>query len=295
MRPSFGLTTPLLIALALGLADVEGRHDVGGPTLMQLHPVSILIEDIGHQRVHVIGTLGGLGETRGQVAIGNPRQVELTLTAQQVTQLASALKGILRGVGEHVNHAGTATMRLGPTKPECIDGLTGHRADDIRTGHEDATLGGQHDDVGQGRTVCRPASGGADHDRDLGNLAGRPGHDGEDFAHAMQGDHALGQARPAGVPDPDDGDALREGLLIGGTDDRAARDPHGATHDRRIGGEGDNRKTAHLTAGREHAGVVFGGEQLHRAVVEEGLQPQARIARISGSIDRGARGGGGSR
>src|SRR5699024_2280771 len=100
---------------------------------------------------------------------------------------------------------------------------------------------------------------------------------------------ALGEARPAGVPDADDGDLLGEGPRVGGDDDLAALDAHRAALDRRARAERDDAGPARRADRREHPGAVPGADEVHRPVVEEGGEPAARVARVAGPVEPGSR------
>ena len=186
----------------------------------------------------------------------------------------------LLGLGEDVHDAGAAAVRLGAAEPQHVDVLAGHRADDVRAGHEDPALGAEDHDVGERRAVRRAAGGRAEHDRDLRDLAGGLGHRLEDPADRVQRQHALGQPGAAGVPEPDDRDPVGHRAVVGVDDDLAADVAHRAAHDGGVGAERDDGRAVDLADGGEHAGVVVGGDQLERALVDQRRQPLDRVARV---------------
>ena len=100
---------------------------------------------------------------------------------------------LLGRVGDDVDDTGAPAVRLGAAEPHHVDVLAGDGADDVRTGDEDPAVGTEDDDVGQRRTVGRAAGGRAEHDGDLRDLAGGPGHDREDQADRVQRHDALAQ------------------------------------------------------------------------------------------------------
>ena len=130
--------------------------------------------------------------------------VEGPLVAEQRDQPAGLAEGVRLGVGQHVHDAGTPAVRLGSAEPQHVDVLAGDGPDHVGTGHEDAALRPEDHHVGQSRTVGRTAGGRAEHHRDLRDLARRLRHRVEDQPDSVQRQHALGQPRAAGVPQPDD-------------------------------------------------------------------------------------------
>ena len=171
-------------------------------------------------------------------------------------------------------------MGLGAAEPLHVDVLARHRAHDVWSGDEDAAVGAEDDDVGQRRPVGSAAGRGPEHDRDLRNAAGRPGHDVEDLAHRVQRDDAFGEPRAAGVPQADNGDLVGQGPCVRGHDDLAALGAHGAAHDRGVGREGDGMRAVHQAVTGEHAGVAVGGERHVRTVVEESAKTLVGVARV---------------
>ena len=193
---------------------------------------------------------------------------------------AGPLQRLGLGVGEDVHDARTPAVRLRAAEPQHVDVLAGHRADHVGTGHEDPSLGAQDHQVGERRSVRRPARGRPQHDRDLRDLAGRLRHRVEDLAHRVQGEHPLGEAGPAGVPQPHDRSPVGEGALVGVHDRLAAHLTHRAAHDRRVGAERDDVGAVHLADRRQHAAAVVLGDQLEGALVEERREPVVRVAGV---------------
>ncbi len=174
-------------------------------------------------------------------------------------------------------------MRLGAAEPLHVDLFAGDAADHLGAGHEDpAGLAHDHD-VGQRRPVRGAAGRRAEHDRDLRHPAGRAHHRGEHLPDAVQRDYALGQPRAAGVPEADHRHALAYRRVDRVHDVLAALDAHGAAHAGGVGGERDRRRAVDFAPRVQHAGGVARGEQAQAAAVEEGPQPQLRIA----MVDRG--------
>src|SRR5262249_20600234 len=91
----------------------------------------------------------------------------------------------------------------------------------------------------------------------------------------------------------DDRDLVDHRAVVGVDDDAAALVSHGATHHGGVRAEDDDPAPLHAADGREHPGVVLGGDQVHRALVEEGGDPMGRVARVLGAWGLG--GGGGHR
>ena len=154
-----------------------------------------LVEHGLDERVHVVGALLGLGEHRGEVAVLDLGDVEAALRAEQRGDDPGALEGLLLGLGEDVDDAGAAAVRLGTAEAQHVDVLAGDRADDVRAGHEDPALGAEDDDVGERGAVRRAAGRRAEHDRDLRDLARGLGHHVEDPADGVQ---ATARPRRAG-------------------------------------------------------------------------------------------------
>ena len=123
--------------------------------------------------------------------------------------VAGPVERLALGLGEDVHDAGAPAVRLGAAEPQHVDVLAGDRADHVGAGHEDPALRAEDHDVGQRRAVRRAAGGGAEHHRDLRDLAGGLRHHLEDPADRVQRQHALGQPGAAGVPQADDRDAGR--------------------------------------------------------------------------------------
>ncbi len=186
----------------------------------------------------------------------------------------------LLALGEDVHDARAATVRLGTAEPQHVDVLTGDRADDVRPGHEDAALRAEDHDVGERRTVRRATRGGAEHDGDLRDLAGRLRHRVEDLADRVQRQHALGEPGATGVPQPDDRRPVGHRALVGVHDDLAADVAHRSAHDGGVGAEGDGVRAVDGADGGEHAAVVVRGDQLERALVEQRREPVVRVARV---------------
>ncbi len=273
----------------------ERRHDVGRPPAVQLLDLS-LVEQLLDEGVDVVGPLGRLGQLLGQVDVGDRGEVEVALVAEQPAQGAGPAEGVVDGLGEHVDDPRAATVRLRSTETKGVDVLTRDRPDDVRPGDEDPPLRGEDDDVGECRPVGRATGGGADDDGDLGDLARGTGHDREDLADRVERDDPLGQARAARVPQAEDGHAVGEGPLVCGDDHLAPGDAHRAAHDRRVGGEDDDWLATDRAGRGEHARVVVLGDQLERALVEEGGQAVVGVARVlrAGHLDaRADRGRGG--
>ena len=171
-------------------------------------------------------------------------------------------------------------MRLGSAEAQHVDVLAGDRADHVGAGHEDPALGAEDDDVGERRTVRRPAGRRAEHDGDLRHLAGGLRHRVEDLADRVQRQHALGEPGATGVPQPDDGCLVGERTLVGVDHHLAADLAHRPAHDGRVGAERHDMGAVDLADRREHPAVVVGRDQLERAVVEERRQPEVRVARV---------------
>ena len=133
------------------------------------------------------------GRSCGQVAVLDVVDVEAALGAEQGGDPAGAVERLALGLGEDVDDAGAAAVRLGSAEAQHVDVLAGDRADHVGAGHEDPALGAEDHDVGQGGAVGRAAGGRAEHDGDLRDLAGGLGHHLEDPADRVQRQHALGQ------------------------------------------------------------------------------------------------------
>ena len=134
------------------------------------------------------------GRIAAEVAVLDGVDVEAALGAEEVRDGAGPLERLGLGLGEDVDDAGAAAVRLGTAEAQHVDVLAGDRADDVGTGDEDPALGTEDDDVGEGRAVRRAAGGRAEHHGDLRDGAGGLRHHLEDAAHGVQGQHALGAA-----------------------------------------------------------------------------------------------------
>ncbi len=214
------------------------------------------------------------------------------LERQEGEQLAHRLERRLLGVEGEVGHAGAGGVGLGAAQVLLGDLLVRHRPDHVRPGDEH--VGGvlhHEDEVGDGRAVDRPAGAGAEDDRDLRDHAGGQGVAEEDVGVAGQRDHALLDARAAGVVEADDRAADLHGpvhhladLLGEGAGERAAEDGE-------VLGEHEDLAPLHQAVAGDHAvaqvalrlhpevGAAVGLElvQLHeRARVEEQVDPLAR-------------------
>ena len=179
-----------------------------------------------------------------------------------------------------MDDARLALVGVGTAQAQHGDVLTGHRTDDVGPGHEDAAFGGQDDHVGQRRAVGRAAGRRAEHDRDLGDLAGGLGHRVEDPAHRVQAEHPLGEAGAAGVPDPEDRHPVDHGPAVGLDHHLAAVETHCATHHRGVGAEGHDGGAVDGAGGGEHARTVVLTDQGQRTSVQQGGEPEVRIAGV---------------
>ncbi len=202
-------------------------------------------------------------------------EVERALVTEQGGQRAGLLERFRLGVGGDVDDAAAPAVRLGAAEPLHVDVLAGDRADDLRTGDEDAAGRAEDDDVGERRSVGGAAGCGAEHHGDLRHLARGARHGGEDAADGVEAGDALAQARAAGVPQADDGGRVGERAVVGGDDGAAAGVAHGAALHRRIGGEGDHVRAVGAADRGQHAAVVLGRDGGELAVVEERGQAYA--------------------
>ena len=257
----------------------QGGDDVGCPASVQLL-CGAFVEDVLDERVHVVGALLRLGQLLGEVLVLHGRDVEAALGAEERGDRAGLVERLALGLGEDVDDAGAAAVRLGATEAQHVDVLTGDGAYDVGAGHEDPALGAEDDDVGEGGTVRSAAGRRAEDDRDLRDLAAGLGHRVEDAADRVEGEYALGEPGAARVPQADDRDAVGHRAVIGVDDHAAAEVAHRAAHDGGVGAEGDRAGSLDLADGGQHAGIVVRGDERDGALVEERLQTGQRVARV---------------
>ena len=127
------------------------------------------------------------------------------MAAKKSREFATTGEGIGLALGHDVHHARTTAVWFGAAEALHVDVFAGDRSHHLWPGHEDSSVGGEDHHVGERRPVGRAARGRAEHDRDLRNAPGGQRHGGEDAAHGIEAGHALAQARPAAVPEADDG------------------------------------------------------------------------------------------
>ena len=85
---------------------------------------------------------------------------DLALVAEQGCQPAGLAVRVLLGRRHHVHHAGAPAVRLGAAEPQRVDVLAGDRADHVRAGDEDPTLGPRMTtSVSAGPYAAPPAAG----------------------------------------------------------------------------------------------------------------------------------------
>jgi hypothetical protein len=82
------------------------------------------------------------------------------------------------------------------------------------------------------------------------------------------------------VPEADDRDAVGHRAVVRVHDHPAAAVTHRAAHHGRVRAERHDVSAVDTPDGRQHAGVVVRGDQLHRAFVEECSQPVDRVAGV---------------
>ena len=198
---------------------------------------------------------------------------------------AAFCERLLVGVGGDVDDAAAAAVRLGP--PRRSMSTSSPVTERTTSGPVTKTrpLRTEDDDVGERRTVGGATGGGAQHDGDLRDSPGRPGHDVEDLTDGVQRDNALGEARAAGVPQADDRDVVGERPGVGREDDLAALGAHRAA----LMVASEPKATACVsvdqTVAGEHPGVVVGGELRRRC-----RRRRARASRFFGLRGSSARG-----
>ncbi len=239
-----------------------------------------LVQQVGDERVYVVGAALDVGQVTGERPVDNRVDVEAALVAQQRGECRRLVeRGSLR-LGDDMYDTRPPAVRLRAAEALHVDVLTGHRPDDLRTGDEDPPGRTEDDDVGERGPVRSAACRRPEHHRDLRDLARRTGHDREDFPDRVQRGDALGQSRPAGVPNSDDRYVIGERSLVSRHHDGAPHRTHGAAHDRGVRAERDHWRALHSSDRGEHAGVVVGAHELAGAVVEQRLEPGTRVARV---------------
>ena len=239
--------------------------------------------------MHVVRALGRLGQEPAEVGVLD--LAEQALVAEHRRECPRGAQRLGLGVGGDVHDAAAPTVRLGAAEALHVDVLAGDGTDDVGAGDEDSAGGTHDDDVGERRAVGGATRGGTEHDRDLWDAAGRPGHDGEHLADRVQGQDPLAQPRAAGVPEPDHRAVVCEGAGVRGQDDLAACGAHGAALDRRVGRERDGRRALDTTDAGEHAAVVLGGDDRERPGVEQRRHAHLGVARVDHDRFSGESGG----
>ena len=169
-------------------------------------------------------------------------------------------------------------MRLGTAEALHVHVFAGDAAHHVGTGHEDAALVGEDHQVGQRGPVGGTAGGGAEHHRDLRNLARRVGHGREHHADSVQALDALEDPGAAGVPQAQDRRAELDRVIVSGDDRLASGDAHGAALHPRVAGERHGWHVADAASAGQDAAVVGGQQEFEGAFVEQRLKPGLRIA-----------------
>ena len=179
-------------------------------------------------------------------------------------------------VGNEMHDAAAPAVGVGAAEAFHVDLLASHGADDLGAGDEDAALGPEDDDVGEGGAVRCAACCGAQDDRDLRHLAGDARHGGEDATHGIETGNPLAQPCPAGVPDAHDGAGVGEGAVVGRDDRPATVAAHRPALDGGIRREGDDLCPIDRAHAHEHAAIILGSDGPEGSRVEERLEAYAR-------------------
>ena len=254
----------------------EPGDDVGGPAGLQLDE-GARVEHRVDDRHHVVGRARAVRDQVGRVRSVRAAQIELTRPGQQVDEHPGLVQGVRLALGGEVHHPALG-VRGRPAEPLGVDVLTGDLAHDVRAGDQDPSFRTGDDEVGQGRAVRSAASGGAEHDRQLGHLAAGPHLRGEDQRDGVQARNAFAQAGPAGVPDAENRQLLVDSAVGDCGDRPAALDTEGAALDRGVGREGEDLGAADHAAPDDDA--VGGLDQV--PVVEQRIQTRACLRRRDG-------------
>ena len=245
----------------------QAGDDVGGPTRLQLDEGPLVQDGRDHGR-HVVGQPVLPRDQRPRVGSGGATQVHDALSAEQVDQHAGAVQRVGVAGGDDV-HDTAASVGDRSAQALGVDVLTGDLAHDVGAGDEHPPPRSEDDDVGEGGTVRRAAGRCPEHDRHLRHPAAGPDLGGEHPGHGVEPAGPLAQSGSAGVPDPDDGDALGDGLVGDGGDGPAAVGAERTALDGGVGGERQHLAGADPTAGHDDpVGVLEDG-----GVVEQHLQP----------------------
>ena len=101
---------------------------------------------------------------------------------------------------------------------------------------------------------------GVDH-RELRHPARRAHHGGEDLADRVECHDALGEPRPAGVPQPQHRNPIADRRVDRVDDVPATVQTHRAAHPGPVGGIRDHGRAVNLAAGVQHTGVAASSEQ----------------------------------
>ena len=199
---------------------------------------------------------------------------------EQRRHLAGPAQRVGLGVGDDVHDTGLAAVGGRAAERLHVDLLAGHRLDDVRSGDEDPAVRRHDHDVGQRRPVGRAAGGRAEHHGDLRNPPGGADDRGEHLADPVERLDALGQSGAAGMPQPDDRDALADRHVDGVDDVPAALVAHRTAHPGAVGAEGDHLGAVDPAADRPHPGGVGGVQPGQGALVEQRRQPHLGFAGI---------------
>ncbi len=261
----------------------EAADDVLRVALVDLHEVAV-VDDMADDRLDVVGLRRRVRDDRvelgraavaGVVGAHDRHGLEVVLR-QEREQVAGLVAERVLVVGDEVGDARALRVRVGAAEVLERDLLAGDRAHDLGPGDEHVRGAARHQhEIGDRRRVDRPARARAHDERDLRDHAG--GHDvaPEDLGVASERDHALLDARPARVVDPDHGAAEAQGeihdladLLRVGLAERAAED-------REVLREHEDLAAVHRAVAGDDAvavGTPLGEPEVRAAVLHERVE-----------------------
>ena len=215
--------------------------DVRREQRLHLEEVAV-VDDPLDDAVHVVRLVRRIGDdgVEPTVVVGDleldlgvvDRGIRHVVVGQERDEGARVVERVGLVAREVVRDARDRVVRERAAELLHADVLAGDGLDDVGAGDEHlAGLVDHDDEVGEGGGVDRAARRGAAHDRDLRDHAGCRGVAPEDLAVLAERDHALLDARAAGVEDADDRHARLQrelhdldDLLAGDLAERAAED-----------------------------------------------------------------------
>ena len=200
----------------------EADEDVAGEARVDLVEVAV-VHDAPDDVVHVVGAIG---------VVRYDLEEFLVLPVRRIGGLAPRreLGVVLRDEGEEsphggqalglgvvgeVGHAGPRGVHVRPAQALHVDVLVRHGLHDVGAGHEHVAGAAHHvDEVGDGGRVDRAPRARAEDHADLRDHAARQRVAQEDVRVAAQADHALLDARAAGVVQPHDRGPVLHGHVL---------------------------------------------------------------------------------